>query len=407
VEEGSNCSGNDPIDGGYATMGGTEQSVARVRVGPLGACAVTTTGDLYCWGTGYSGDGRTTGTQVYFPRKIASGVSDVFLTYQGACALGTDQGMRCWGTSLGAFLADGGTLLAPSTTPMLTSVTAISGNEVTGSGGGYGCALQSTGAVWCGGYAYAGFDEVAPGIPTPSFAPAQVHLSDAGALDTSTVHGLLVEGDDACLIVGSGSLLCWGSNAYGGLGNLNQGFNTDIACIPAFQHDGGVSDCDVPITGVTQVALAANATCVLDASGNVKCLGANGTGELAQGTVVATTTPYPVSTIVPQSAAIGAGYDYFCAAPKSTSQPVVCWGSTFVDELGPNTPDAGGAGTPVTVPGLTNVAQLSGSNQTMCAVKNDGSLWCFGDNGYGQLGGEWAEVQQNLTPVRVPVLAFP
>ena len=153
------------------------------------------------------------------------------------------------------------------------------------------------------------------------------------------------------------------------------------------------------------MALANTATCMLDATGTVRCLGANGTGEMAQGNTNNVNYPYPVVAQLPPIRDIAAGFDFFCAAPVDTTTPVLCWGSTFVGELGPNTPDAGGAGTPVTVPGLTNVVSVSGTWQNMCAVKQDGSLWCWGDNGYYQLGNDDYPKQVNPTPIQVPVLA--
>ena len=50
---------------------------------------------------------------------------------------------------------------------------------------------------------------------------------------------------------------------------------------------------------------------------------------------------------------------------------------------------------PTQIPG-TDWAQISGGFYHTCAIKTDGSLWCWGDNSNGQLG------TGNTTAVRVP-----
>jgi alpha-tubulin suppressor-like RCC1 family protein len=80
-------------------------------------------------------------------------------------------------------------------------------------------------------------------------------------------------------------------------------------------------------------------------------------------------------------AKVGAGYFHTCAIKQDGS--LWCWGRNNYGQLGDGT--YSGKSTPVQImsSGVFSVALWL--NHT-CAVKIDGSLWCWGDNGYGQLG---------------------
>jgi len=86
--------------------------------------------------------------------------------------------------------------------------------------------------------------------------------------------------------------------------------------------------------------------------------------------------------------AVTAGSDHSCALRKTTSDndfAAYCWGSDSAGQLG--TSAGSDSPTPVPVTGMfEDVAQISAGSEHTCAVKQDGSLWCWGLNGAGQLG---------------------
>ncbi len=48
--------------------------------------------------------------------------------------------------------------------------------------------------------------------------------------------------------------------------------------------------------------------------------------------------------------------------------------------------------TPRTIPGIEGVVAVDVSGDYTCAVRGDGTVWCFGANQYGQLGnGSYAD----------------
>lgn len=103
---------------------------------------------------------------------------------------------------------------------------------------------------------------------------------------------------------------------------------------------------------------------------------------------------------------IVAGSNHFCA--RMSDGTVRCWGDNSFGALGAGRPpggpkdkgdpdggdagdggDGGDAGVPTatkTVTGLTGVTQLSAAGSTTCARVDDGRVFCWGGNGFGQLG---------------------
>ncbi len=99
--------------------------------------------------------------------------------------------------------------------------------------------------------------------------------------------------------------------------------------------------------------------------------------------------------------AVAAGENHSCALKNDNT--VWCWGNNDYGQLGAGEDVvlAGNVGsrTAVQASGLTNVSQIdTGANHT-CAVRNDGTVWCWGYNESGQLGNNATE--NSAVPVQV------
>ena len=80
---------------------------------------------------------------------------------------------------------------------------------------------------------------------------------------------------------------------------------------------------------------------------------------------------------------------------------VSCWGDNGVGQLGDGTTTDRTTPTPVDLgTGMTSI-RVSGSQYFTCAVLNDGSAKCWGDNGYGQLGDGTTTNRSTPTPVLI------
>jgi alpha-tubulin suppressor-like RCC1 family protein len=168
-----------------------------------------------------------------------------------------------------------------------------------------------------------------------------------------------------------GSAWCWGEAGSGELGN---GSNTALER-PAQVSASGKTFIEVSAAGYT--------TCARSSDGSVWCWGLNDRGQLGINTSQ-TSRNVPTAAIpVGGLAEIAAGYYHFCA--RTTDGTLWCWGSNTSGELGDGTTVDRFAPVQVAAFGA-KFTQVSSGLGHSCALKGDGTVWCWGDNSKGQLG---------------------
>jgi alpha-tubulin suppressor-like RCC1 family protein len=155
-----------------------------------------------------------------------------------------------------------------------------------------------------------------------------------------------------------------------------------------------------PMLALSESGPSGGSTCVLTQSGKVFCWGDNGRGQL--GTSVADDgngVAAPQLVPLPKAAVqIAAGASHNCALLEDAS--VYCWGQNYFGQLG----NSGNNGTlnanptPSAVPLSKPVSQLSAGGMDTCFIYVDGTVGCLGDNSFGQLGSSPMN-QTNFTPV--------
>ncbi len=145
-------------------------------------------------------------------------------------------------------------------------------------------------------------------------------------------------------------------------------------------------------TQVLQLAAGRAHTCALLTGGRVRCWGANDQGQLGLGTTTDSRGQPPYKNALVSlggpAASIAAGADHTCALMVDGT--LRCWGANGHGQLGlGNTNGVGDNELPSAKPainlglGVTTVA--AGGNCT-CAILDDATLRCWGQNNYGQLG---------------------
>jgi alpha-tubulin suppressor-like RCC1 family protein len=179
------------------------------------------------------------------------------------------------------------------------------------------------------------------------------------------------------LVAGQG--WCFGGNVDGALGSGDEQTHTSPAPVA---------------TTVSFDAMTAgdNHTCALEhGSGAVYCWGYNASGQLGLGDTTTRTVPTRVS-VPPQARVIAAGYDHTCAI--GTDGSLWCWGDNTEGQLGQN--DATGAPnapSPVRVGTRTDWLDVSGGQGHTCAIEAPGTMWCWGRNSQSETGTDATDVQ--------------
>lgn len=282
-------------------------------------CALTTTGEVWCWGNNFRGQLAMQEEYSPLPVPISGLDSEIRAIATGhklTCALTVEGGLKCWGRHLGLDLEtpDSGRSTSPIELKGLTSdIQSVS------LGHHHSCILQRAGSVECWG------------------KDARVELGD-GSTTTDEGHGRLPvpvyglsEGIDAvdagvnnsCALTEKGRVKCWGQNMHGQAGNgtagRGQSWSTPVDVVGLDR-------------GVVEIAVGANHICVLTEAGTVQCWGKNEDGELGDGTNGNRSVPVDVVDLQDEISAVAAGHDHSCAI--SIDGAVWCWGANTMGQLG-------------------------------------------------------------------------
>lgn len=261
----------------------------------------------------------------------------------------------------------------------------------------------------------------APALPTPrsrtSFAvllsllallaaltqPPGARAAAGESTARSVQAGAIAAGSySTCVLRGGGQVGCWGAGDHGQLGNgQTNGDNAGALSVSG-------------LDSATQIAFGAIHGCAVRSDRRLVCWGGNERGQLGTGQAsIGTDQTTPV--LVP-------GIDDATAVTTMNSGTCVlhaggtvsCWGDNDGGEVGQpidtsNLPSSAYIGTPQRIPGLSDVVALDAGWWHVCAIKRNGTVWCWGFNGDGQLGqpmdASSPAAQRFSTPVQVPGVA--
>lgn len=185
------------------------------------------------------------------------------------------------------------------------------------------------------------------------------------------VTGVAVGGRHACARVVGGTLRCFGDNSAGQLGDAVGAGDAGETSVPS-----GV----VGLSAVAEIAAGFAHTCARLDDGAVRCWGANDFGQLGDGTTVARATPAILS--IRNVSSLSAGGAHTCAVLKD--ETAMCWGRNDDGQLGDGSTTT--RLVPVIVSGLSGVAELAAGQFHTCARLKDKTVRCWGRNDAGQIG---------------------
>lgn len=143
------------------------------------------------------------------------------------------------------------------------------------------------------------------------------------------------------------------------------------------------------MAGAAQISSGDMDTCAVTFAGALKCWGANGYGQLGDGTTITQSVPVDVLGLSSGVSEVSAGWYHTCALMGYGS--VKCWGWNAWGQVGDGS-HGNSYSSPVNVSGLSGVVQVSAGAEHTCALLSAGGVKCWGDNYYGELGdGSWTD----------------
>jgi alpha-tubulin suppressor-like RCC1 family protein len=416
------------------------------EMGSEAGCAVKTNGTVWCWGYATSSlfgpnsevvelDGYTPVYQASEALQIPNltDVKAVAIGYDHICALDEDGAVWCWGNNaFGQLGADG---LASSATPV--RVDELPPARQISSNGDSTCVVAVTGDVYCWGANSSG--QLGDGSEVPEYAYEHPELFSATPLKVNGLDDIVKVTSHyatVCALASNGGVSCWGALNWVGLAEAPSSVPVAIAAWDgakdisvgaghacAIVADGRVScvgdsslgqlgavslDPMTPIfaDGVDDAAMIAAGgyhTCVVHETGQLSCWGDDSDGQLGDGTLGLgrSYTPLPVLS---DAAFVAVTIGESACGLKATGG-VSCWGNNMHGELGVSPEILPVTATPRDIPALEDVTAISGGMGHFCAVNQDGTVSCWGDNTSGQLGDSTFTEEYSASPVAVEGLS--
>lgn len=397
------------------------KNIKDIAVSKGSICAVDISNRVWCWGGNNRGQLGQDNSELYqssYPLEVAfqKPITKVIAGFDNFCAIHTDATMSCWGDNpfnIFNSAIPGAHQLKPVLYPNLSDVKDLSIGIFNL------CIIKNDGSLLCNGHNASGqvgdgtFEDkvsltqlnltnvrsVAAGIRTTCAVtntnegfcwganPSGLIGSDTDPYQyanpnpkqitiTSDISEILLGESTACAVHSDQSLFCWGSNTHGesGNGTLNENINGS----------------DIPNLTLHSGSFTENTICGLNSENEVLCWGGNFNGQAGQPILEVVSTPSLViqhSTVVKTYSSLLAGQANTCM--KNEGQ-LYCWGNNEQGQLGFRNMNFQEV-YPVKMIGHENVVQSSIGFGLLCHINQNSKVLCAGYNNFGQAGKDPSE----------------
>lgn len=421
--------------GGFSQLNAIK--VKQISTGQSFNCALLEDATVKCWG--YNDNGQigkppvelSPGSNTWENTGDAPGEMEALapLNFGGAkvvqldsgqfssCAIMQDGGAKCWGNNSVGQLGYENTVNYGVTAGDLLTLPNINLGTDSGrpykvlqisQGSNHTCALLDNSRVKCWGYNNFGMLGLGDGNTYGHASGTMgdnlpfVNLGTDGSGNLLKAKQILAGHLFSCVLLMDSTVKCWGNNTSGQLGEGNS------STLPYRGDDPSEMGDNRPRidlgTGVKVIQLATGGEfiCALTDTSQIKCWGNNGNFQAktaASGNNIGDTANEMGANLVALDVGtnarviqIAAGSDHVCVLIVDGT--VKCWGYNGGGQLGKGNTTIIGSSAAQMGTGLTAIdlgtnkkaVQISAKGWNSCAVLDDGSLKCWGQNNSGQLG---------------------
>ena len=353
----------------------------QIELGVKSSYALTDSGDVYSWGGNYNGQlgNGSSGTDLFelTPSKINTEVKfeKISAKMDHVCGLDSNGTAYCWGYNM---IGQAG-ISAAGTINKIVSPTKIESDLVfssISSGIYHTCGLSSDGVAHCWGSGSDG--ELGTGYRDYYKVPEAVETDvKFTALAMSEIF--------TCALDSEGQVYIWG---------LSESFGTDpyewVINIELYPEK---IDSEIAFDSISANE---GTVCGIDSQKKAYCWGSNGSGQLGDGTTTGSNTPKEVDTAL-LFKSLASGKSHTCGI--ATDGKAYCWGSNNDGELGDGTKED--SLNPVSVVTTLNFQVITCGQNHTCGLTSEGSVYCWGRNSKGQLGNGESGNDDVLLPVKI------
>jgi len=347
-------------------------------------------GTLWAWGRGWNGvlgQGNTTNYSSPVQIGSAENWANISIGALGtAAAINSDGELWTWGDNGHGKLGLGSTTdySTPQQVGSLTDWSTEGGHmQSNGTYKSMGC-IKTDGTLWTWGKNY--FGTLGLGDTSDRCSPVQVGSDTDWAYTAATEDAMFAIRTD-------GTMWSWGRNDDGklGLGDSTARCSpTQIGSLTTWSNVGPME------TGAGAVKT----------DGTIWTWGKNDNAQLGDGSQTNRSSPVQVGDLSDWKGPLG-GSKYSQHVVKSDGT-MWCWGyNESQAQMGLDRTQYGFITSPIQVGALTiwneedgnPTRSVTGGVTSKCALKTDGTLWCWGKNGYGQVGNGNTSVTSSPTQV--------
>jgi alpha-tubulin suppressor-like RCC1 family protein len=290
-------------NGSYAPVAVSGLSgVTAIAAGGEDSLALLSNGTAMDWGSNtWGGLGNGTNTSSSVPVEVSglSGVTAIAAGGEDSLALLSNGTVKAWGYNGYGQLGNGSEAVS-SNVPV--AVSGLSGVSAIAAGGNHNLALLSNGTVMAWGDNIYG--DLGNGTTTNSRVPIQVS-------GLSGVTAIAADGDISLAVLSNGTVMAWGYNGDGELGTGSTTGPQTCAGFACSTTPVPVSG----LTGVTAIATGWYDGLALLTSGTVMAWGRNASGDLGNGTNTSSDVPVGVSGLTGVTAITGGAFHNLAIGP--------------------------------------------------------------------------------------------